>query len=133
MSSQGYRYDQHLLTNYESHAAGKVKVIKYQLNSRNRKNLCRLQGIEYSSMGNLFADIEPTLLPRTLALIGREHGQSEFYTALISMVPDLMSCIDTRGMMKALLMKDEARAKDLAVKWLNLLVNKQLFLLRLFS
>ena len=116
------------------HSAGRAKVIRYQLNSINRKNLCRLQGIDYSSIGNLFADIEPVLLPRTLALTGREHGQSDFYTALISMVPDLMSCVDTSGMMKALLMKDEARAtKILRYKWLNLLVNKQLFLLRFLN
>jgi len=107
-------------SNYKSHAAGRIKVIKYQLNSRNRKTLCRLQGIEYSSIGNLFADIEPTLLPRILALIGRKHGQSEMYTALIPMVPDLMSCVDTRGMMKSLLEKDEAHANDLAVQMAEL-------------
>ena len=29
--------------------AGRAKVIKYQLNSLKRKELCRLQGVEYSS------------------------------------------------------------------------------------
>jgi len=93
-------------------AAGRAKVIKYQLNSQNRKEVCRLQGIEYSA-GSNFADIEPTLLPRILALIGREHGQSEFYSALIPMVPDLMSCVDTSGMIKDEMARNSAQAAAL--------------------
>jgi len=85
-------------TNRNYEATGRAKVITYQLNSQNRKDICHLQGVEYSSIGNLFADIEPTLLPRILALIGRECGQSEFYTSLIPMVPDLMSYIDRRAL-----------------------------------
>ena len=83
-----------------SHAAGREKVISYQLFSQKRKDLCRVQNIEHCSIGNLFADTEPTLLPRILALIGEQHGQSEFYSALISMVPDLMSFIDRKAMLK---------------------------------
>ena len=49
-----------LLTN-----KGRTKVIEYQLNSRRRKKLCEAQGIDYSS-GNIFADIEPILLPNIL-------------------------------------------------------------------
>ena len=81
-----------------SHSAGREKIIKYQLNSQNRKELCHLQGVEYTSIGNLFAEIEPTLLPRILALIGREHGHSEFYNALVPMAPYLMSYIDRRAL-----------------------------------
>jgi len=66
---------------------GRAKVIKYQLNSQNRKKLCELQGVEYST-NNIFADIEPVLLPEILALIGDRHGQSELYTALIPTAPD---------------------------------------------
>ena len=39
------------------HAAGRAKVIRYQLNSQKRKELCRLQGVEYSSIGNLFVEL----------------------------------------------------------------------------
>ena len=81
-----------------SHAAGRAKVIKYQLNNQNRKEQYHLQGVEYTSIGNLFADIEPLLLPNILALIGVKHGQSELYTSLIPMVPDLMSHIDRRAL-----------------------------------
>ena len=59
-----------------------------------------MQGIEYTSIGSLFADINPKLLPDILALIGGNHGQSELYTALIQMVPDLLSCIDRNAMIK---------------------------------
>jgi len=96
-----------------SRVAGKAKVINYQLYSNKRKEMCHVQGIEYRSIGNVFTDIEPTLLPRILALIGENHGQREFYRALIQMVPDLMSCVDTSGMMKALLVKNKAQADSL--------------------
>ena len=85
-------------TSKNSEAAGRAKVIKYQLNSQRRKKLCFMQGVEYSSIANLFVDVEPLLLPRILALIGRERGQSDFYTALIPMVPGLMSYIDRRAL-----------------------------------
>ena len=83
-----------------SHSAGKAKVIKYQLNSQIRKKLCRLQGIEYSEDNNVLAGVEPKLFPGILALIGEEHGQSEFYTSLMPIVPDLMSFIDRRAMIE---------------------------------
>jgi len=75
-----------------SHAAGRAKVIKYQLNSINRKNLCRLQDVEYCSILSLqvlslisyLADIDPILLPDILILIGREHGNNELINALLS-------------------------------------------------
>jgi len=63
-------------------AVGRVKVIKYQLNSNERKDLCRVQNVKFSSIGNLFADIEPVLLPDIFALISSHHGRSELYTAL---------------------------------------------------
>ena len=53
-------------------------------------------------------------------MIGEEHGQSEFYTALIPMVPDLMSCIDTSGMMEDLIVKNEAHANNLVVQMAEL-------------
>ena len=79
---------------------GKAKVIKYQLNSQKRKKLCRLQGVEYSAEDNMLADIEPKLLPTILALIGRKNGQSEFYTSLLPVAPDLMSFIDRKVILK---------------------------------
>lgn len=82
--------------NPTSRAAGRAKIIKYQLNSQERSDQCQLQGIEYSSsIGNLLADIDPILLPDIIALIGEEHGHNELYSSLIPMVSDLMSCVNT--------------------------------------
>lgn len=91
------------------------KVIRSQLNSRVRKELCHLQGIEYS-VNNLFADIEPNLLPRILALIGRNHGQRELYTALVPMAPDLMSFVDSKAMMQEMMKKKVAQISILAAE-----------------
>jgi len=79
--------------------ASRTKVIKYQLDSQKRKELCHIQGVQYSPIGNLFADIEPILLPNILALIGSRHGQSELYTALIPTAPDLLSYIDRKALL----------------------------------
>jgi len=79
---------------------GDAKIITYQLNSQYRKELCHLQGVEYRSTGNLLANIEPVLLPKILVWIGRSHGQSEMYTALQSLAPDLMSFVDTKALLK---------------------------------
>ena len=94
------------LHHLSSHAAGRAKVIEYQLNSQKRKLLCQLQGIEFS-YSNIFADIEPILLPNVIALIGERqvrhgerHGQSELYTALIHTAPDLLSYVDRRALLK---------------------------------
>jgi len=103
--------------NTNSEAIGRAKVIQYQLNSQNRKELCHLQGIESSSIGSNFADIEPTLLPRILALIGKEHGQSEFYTALIPMVPDLMSYIDRRALIDDVIAKNSSDIAALGTEY----------------
>jgi hypothetical protein len=99
------------------HTAGRAKVIKYQLNSNKRKEVCCLQGIEYTSIGILLANIEPFLLPHILALIGDRHGQSELYTALIPMAPDLMSYIDRRAMLNDVLVKNIARATSLSAEY----------------
>ena len=88
-------------------AIGRAKVIKYQLHSQRMETLCRCQGIRYSP-GSIFADIEPVLLPKILALIGNEHGQSELYTALIHTAPDLLSYIDRKALIRNALAKVEA-------------------------
>ena len=95
-----------------SHSVGREKVIKYQLNSQKRKSLCQLQGIEYSF--NIFADIDPILLPNIIALIGDRHGQSELYTALIPTAPDLLSYIDRKAFIDRAVAKNEAKAAVLS-------------------
>jgi len=91
---------------------GRLKVIKYQLNSTTRKNLCSLQGIEYCN--NPFADIEPILLPNILALIGEKRGQSDLYAALVPTAPELLSYIDREAMMRSIMESNMARIDALA-------------------
>jgi len=95
---------------------GCEKVIRYQLNSQNRKKLCRLQDIEYSP-GSIFADIEPVLYPQILALIGDRHGQSELYTGLIPAAPDLLSFIDRKAMLDEAMARNTARATSLSEEY----------------
>jgi len=95
-----------------SRQIGRVKVIKYQLNNQMRKELCRLQGIEYCSIGSLFADIEPIVLPNILVSIGEMNNQSELYNALVSTAPDLMSFVDKKAMIKDSMAKHAAKIKE---------------------
>ena len=95
---------------------GRAKVIGSHLNSQTLKKLCNLQGIEYS-YSNIFADVEPVLLPKILALIGDWHGHSEFYTALIQTAPDLMSYIDRKALIRDVIAKNTVRAAALATEY----------------
>ena len=97
-----------------SHEAGKAKVIKYQLNIQKRKELCQLQDIKYSSEDNMLAGVEPRLLPKILAMIGEKNGQSDFYTSLLPVAPDLMSFIDRKAMII-----DERARKAVQIKELT--------------
>ena len=96
-------------------AAGRTKVLNYQLNSQKRKKLCELQGIEYTP-GSIFADIEPILLPDILVLIGNEHGQSEFYTTLIHTAPDLLSYINREALIDNEMAKYTSQASDITAQ-----------------
>ena len=78
-----------------------------------RKEFCSMQGIDYTSIGSLFADINPKLLPDILSLIGENHSQSELYTALIQMVPNLLSCIDRNAMIKDEMARNSLRMVEL--------------------
>jgi len=93
-----------------------AKVIHYQLHSQRMELLCRFQGIEYSP-GNIFAGIEPVLLPKILALIGNKHGQSELYTALIHTAPELLSYIDRKALIRNALANVEANFNGLSADY----------------
>ena len=83
-------------------AAGRAKVIHSQMNCQTRKQYCQWQGIEYSSIGHLLADIDikPVHLPNIFAMIGQYHDVSSFYTALVPTAPDVLSFIDRKVMLK---------------------------------
>ena len=89
------------------HAAGRAKVMQTQLNSQKRKELCRLQGIDYSH-GSSFADIDPILLPEVLALVGGNHGQRELYRMLMATVPYLASAVNEEAALQERMANNEA-------------------------
>jgi len=99
-----------------SEAVGRSKVIKYQLDSQKRKEICELQGIEYFSIGHLLADIDPVLLPDILALTGESHGQSELYTTLVHTAPQLLSYIDKRALIRNEMAKNTSQASDITAQ-----------------
>ena len=111
------RYDERYREPYPDLA--QRKVIYSQLNSTNRRAVCRLLGVDYSP-NTLFVDIKTNLLPNILALIGREHGQSELYTALIPTAPDLLSYVDRKAMIKDIIEKNNAKISGLTADLLHL-------------
>ena len=81
-----------------SHAAGREKVIETQLNINNRLELSRLQGVDYS-YSNLFAVIEPILLPEVLETV-KKRGQNNLHQMLLATAPDLLlqkSCSERKN------------------------------------
>ena len=87
------------INKYEERSHGRAKVIEAQLNSKNRKELSHLQGIDYSQ-GSIFTEIEPILLPEVFALMGERYGQDELYEMLITAAPDLVSIVNIKGVIK---------------------------------
>ena len=99
-------------------AVGRAKVIHSQLNSETRKQYCQWQGINENSCGNMFADIDQVaLLPNILAMISGNHGQSELYTALVPLAPDLLSFIDRKALLKDTLAQNAADIAELAAEY----------------
>eukprot|EP00985_Skeletonema_marinoi_P023696 scaffold15914_cov140-Skeletonema_marinoi.AAC.16 len=73
-------------------AAGREKVIKTQLHSEIRAELCRLQGVHQS----LYSEIDPLHMPEVLSLIGRHHDQGELYLALKSSIMTIFSTVNIK-------------------------------------
>lgn len=75
--------------------AGKLKVISTQLNSEERTSLCQLQEVNMRNEA-LYSEINPLHLPEVLELVGRNHGHSELYVALVSSIAGLFSTINRK-------------------------------------
>ena len=78
---------------------GRSKVIEFQLNSVKREALHCLQGIDYC-YSSIFAEIDPLVLPDVLALVNREHGQTELYRMLANSASDLFSTVNRKVVLK---------------------------------
>jgi len=75
--------------------AGQKKVISTQLNSKERTSLCYLQEVDICNEA-LYSEINPLHLPEVLAMVGRHHGQSELYVALVSSIAGLFSTVNRK-------------------------------------
>lgn len=70
-------------------AVGRAKVLEAQLDSRNRMELARLQGIDDSYL-SLFSKVDRVLLPEIFLIAASTHGQNETYCMLLAM-PELVA------------------------------------------
>ena len=77
-------------------AAGKAKVLQFQLHSDRRAVLSELQGVTKS----IYSEINPLHLPEVLALASQHHGQGELYTALKSTIAGVISTVNREQCLK---------------------------------
>ena len=99
---------------------GREKVISTQLDSTKRQRLCHLQGFD-SPYNNIFAEIDPVVLPDILALIGgRSCGQSDLYRALVATAPELTSLINRKALLQKAISKNAADIAALDVEYFRL-------------
>ena len=77
-------------------AAGKAKVLEFQLHSGRRAVLSEVQGFIQS----IYSEINPLHLPEVLALVSQHHGQGELYTALKSSIAGVISTVNREQCLK---------------------------------
>ncbi|KAK1746183.1 leucine-rich repeat protein [Skeletonema marinoi] len=77
---------------------GKLKVIHTQLDSKQRAEMCRLQGVQNS--GKPLTEFGPLLLPEVLEIVGKYHGLSECYESFRTCVADLWTIIDRKEVLR---------------------------------
>ena len=92
---------------------GKVKVIHTQLNSANRMELAKVQGIDYS-YESLFSGVDPIVLPEVLALVERNCTHSVLFRMLVAVVPDLASLVNKEAALKE---RRKDNGSDKSILW----------------
>ena len=93
-------------------AAGREKVIQFQLHSGRRSALAKLQKVHQS----IYSEIIPIHLPEVLSLVGHRHGQGELFAALKSSIVELMSIGNRKKQMKEARDYHSARAEQLTAE-----------------
>lgn len=94
---------------------GRSKVIEFQLNSKNREELCHFQGIDFC-YDNIFAQFDPQVLPNVLELIGKHHGQTELYRMLVAGVSVLGGLVNRESVIKQMIAEKSDRMAALAAE-----------------
>lgn len=95
--------------------AGGTKVVRTQLNIKERAELCRLQRVD-SSYASLFAAIDPVLLPNVIALLGSRGWRDELYQMLVATAPAVTSLMDKKSMLEEAFDECEAMIAVLSAK-----------------
>ena len=73
--------------NRNAEAAGREKLIRFQLHSKRRSILAKLQKVHES----VYSEISPLHLPEVLSLVGHSHGQGELFAAVKASIVALLS------------------------------------------
>ena len=76
---------------YNDVQTGKAKVIQTQLNSANKMELAKVQGITYSYY-SLFFEVDPVVLPEVLALVDGNCKHSELFRMATMLL--LFDCLE---------------------------------------
>ena len=76
----------------DAEAAGREKMIQFQLHSERRSDLAELQKVHQS----VYSEINPLHLPEVLSLVGHRHGQGELFAAVKSSIAALMSTVNRK-------------------------------------
>lgn len=103
---------------------GRTKVIQIHLKSHNRKDLCWIQGIEYSHE-SIFSEIDPLVLPEVLSFVARKQirdknahlkTQTELFRMLVTVAPDLSSTVNRPLCLKERIEDNEAKVVALGIE-----------------
>ena len=91
----------------------RLRVKRTQLKTRARRELCKMQGVEYS-YGSLFAEIPPCVLPELLSTLGAKNPvPMDPLRALVATVSSWTSLVDRRLMVESALERNRALVKRL--------------------
>ena len=98
--------------NSNAEAAGREKMIQFQLHSDRRSTLAELQKVHQS----VYSEISPIYLPELLSLVGPSHGQGELFAAVKSSIAVLMSIVNRKKRIKVARDYFLARAEQLTAE-----------------
>ena len=88
------------------------RVIETHLDTRARRQLCEMQGVDYS-YGSLFVEIPPCVLPELFATLWEHPEKMDPLRALVATVSSLTSLVDRRLMVETALERNRALIKQL--------------------
>ena len=90
----------------------KLRVKWTHLNTRARRQLCKMQGVDYS-YDSLFAEIPPCILPELFAILWDDPEEMDPLRALVATVASWTSLVDSRLMVESTLERNRALVRRL--------------------